>query len=867
MHLLRSLQQVGRLFQFWFPAPRRRRYSHELALEPLEDRLVPSLLTWTGKGTTKLWSDGGNWSTGKSPTAQDTLVFDSTGLSKPQTIDDSLNGIGGITFAAAGYDLNVTATTNLSVNSTLTATYATGSTTLHANLVLPTTSDLMVQVNSTSATLVLSGVLSNASGSSTGLVKLGGGVLELSAANTYTGPTTVDQGTLQFGVSGALPSLSAVSLAKGTTLDLNNNQGSIGSLSGQGLVTLGTGTLTLGNNNSSTTFSGTISGPGNLIKVGTGTQILSSPNSYSGITTLNSGVLSVGDSAALGTGTLVLNGGTFQAANAGATLSVPNPFVVNGACQLGGNGNNLTLGGDGTLNTTLTIQNGVGETTQLSGLLSGAGGLTMNGQGDLIVAGSNNPFAGDVLINSGRLIYGADNALPRLSNVLVKNGAQLVLDDFQADLGSLSGNGLVSTSGRVLTLGANNRSTVFDGAIQGATSLLKVGTGSLTLTGYDDFTGTTTVVAGLLVVEGSVPNSSITVQAGATLAGDGVVADVTVTAGATLMAGVSGSGDLHAGNVTFEAQSLFVVTLNGSTPGDGYTRLLVQGDVTVSVTLQISLGSSGFSTTIGESFRIIQGHIVFQSVFDPYTGGSGSSDGGSDQPSPVTVNASSGQPSIPLEDDQGVTLVSLNGPQTERAVERMYVDLLHRTADPGGLMYWSSLLDQGRPGTQIAQGIAGSPEYLAIEVQKLYRKLLGRMADQGGLSSWVSFLEQGGTAQELEIRLTGSDEYFAKKGQNDFSTFIKAVYQDALNRNPDVSGAQFWLQQLTSGVAHQSVAQGILASVESDQDMVKAIYETYLRRPVDPSGLANFTVALQNGLTREAVIIYVVGSEEYFLSS
>src|SRR5206468_1104794 len=107
-----------------------------------------------------------------------------------------------------------------------------------------------------------------------GLTKVGTGTQILSGANTYVGPTTVNGGALAAGAINTLPSQTALTVATGATFDLNNFSQSIGSLAGAGSVTLGTGTLITGNDNTSTDFSGVISGLFGLTKVGTGMQTL-----------------------------------------------------------------------------------------------------------------------------------------------------------------------------------------------------------------------------------------------------------------------------------------------------------------------------------------------------------------------------------------------------------------------------------------------------------------------------------------------------------------------------------------------------------------------------------------------------------------
>jgi uncharacterized protein (TIGR03118 family) len=206
----------------------------------------------------------------------------------------------------------------------------------------------------------------------------------------------------------------------------------------------------------------------------------------------------------------------------------------------------------------------------------------------------------------------------------------------------------------------------------------------------------------------------------------------------------------------------------------------------------------------------------------------------------------------------------LSGSPNERFVEQVYLDLLNRPADVGGLSIWTSQLDQGISRAQVVASIEASPEYKTVVVQTLYQKLLHRAADPAGLNGWVNFLLQGGTTLQLEAKLIGSPEYFMNRGGGTNMGFLQAVYQDILNRTLDSGGAQSWGQALTNGTSTESVATAIIGSMEAQQDEVNAVYMEFLHRSADPSGLASFSNALANGASLEQVIEAVVGSPEYF---
>lgn len=127
------------------------------------------------------------------------------------------------------------------------------------------------------------------------LVKVGTGVLELGGSSTYTGRTDIDEGTLQAGADDALAARSAFTIAVGATLDLAGFKATIGSLSGAGAVTLNNAAsqLSVGGDDTSTVFSGMISGEGGLVKFGSGTLALTASNSYQGSTTVAGGTLQV----------------------------------------------------------------------------------------------------------------------------------------------------------------------------------------------------------------------------------------------------------------------------------------------------------------------------------------------------------------------------------------------------------------------------------------------------------------------------------------------------------------------------------------------------------------------------------------------
>ncbi|WP_129778135.1 autotransporter-associated beta strand repeat-containing protein [Peristeroidobacter soli] len=287
----------------------------------------------------------------------------------------------------------------------------------------------------------------------------GTGSLTLARANTYTGDTIINHGSVQTSIANALPSGTDVIMASGTTLNLGNYAQTIGSLSGAGNVTLGSATLTTGGNNTDSTFSGVISGTGDVTVAGTGTFTLTGTNTYSGTTNISSGTLQLGDGGT--TGSLAGN-----VTNSGGTIAIART-------------------GD------------VALSTIVGGTISGAGGLTYRGDGTLVVD-TQQTYTGPTNIETGTLQAGLANALSPNTAVTVGPHGTFDLNDFAQIIGSLSGSGTVDLGNAVLTTGGDNTDTTYAGTIAGTGGLVFNGTGTLTLTGTNTYTGGTTIQQGSL---------------------------------------------------------------------------------------------------------------------------------------------------------------------------------------------------------------------------------------------------------------------------------------------------------------------------------------------------------------------------------
>jgi len=245
----------------------------------------------------------------------------------------------------------------------------------------------------TTGGLNASNTFSGAIAGSGGLTKVGTGTLTLSGANTWSGATAINAGT----VSGKVGT-GDLTVATGATFNQNGTSNAVGALSGGGSILLGANTLSAGGTANST-FSGVISGSGGLTKTGTGTLTLGGNNTYTGLTTVNAG-------------TLTLGSGTALAPNSAVSIAAA------GRLGLGGNTTLASLNGAGsvTLGTsTLTVGTGT-----YSGVISGTGALTKTGTGTLTLTGVNT-YTGATAVNAGLLVVNGSLT----SAVTVASGAVL----------------------------------------------------------------------------------------------------------------------------------------------------------------------------------------------------------------------------------------------------------------------------------------------------------------------------------------------------------------------------------------------------------------------------------------------------------
>ncbi|ECZ4377334.1 fibronectin-binding autotransporter adhesin ShdA [Salmonella enterica] len=491
----------------------------------------------------------------------DVTIAESATLALSQgTLDNNVTG-GGQIVKSGSDDLIVTGDNNYSGGTTITGGTLTAD---HAD------SLGSGDIDNSGVLKVGEGDLENTLSGSGSLVKTGTGELTLSGGNDYSGGTTITGGTL--------------------TADHADSLGS-GDIDNSGVLKVGEGDL-----------ENTLSGSGSLVKTGTGELTLSGDNTYSGGTTITGGTLTADHADSLGSGDIdnsgVLKVGEGELKN---TLSGSGSLVKTGTGELTLSGDNTYSGGttisDGTLIAASVNALGSGDIDnsgvlkvgegELKNTLFGSGSLVKTGTGVLTLSGDNT-YSGGTTISDGTLIAASVNAL---------------------------GSGDIDNSG-VLKVGEGE----LKNTLSGSGSLVKTGTGELTLSGDNKtYSGDTTIADGTLIAanvnalgSGNIDNSG-TLMLDANGAFE--LANVTTHSGATTA--LAAGSTLYASQLTQENGSTLSIDLGAATDD----AMITADSVTLGGTLNVTgIGSVTDSwTPEAYTYTLIDSDSAITSDFDDLT--------------------------------------------------------------------------------------------------------------------------------------------------------------------------------------------------------------------------------------------------------
>jgi outer membrane autotransporter protein len=422
------------------------------------------------------------------------------------------------------------------------------------------------------------------------LTKVGTGTLTLTGTDTYTGTTTISAGTLQLG-----------------------NGGPSGSIAGN---IIDNGVLAF-DRSDIFTFGGLISGAGGVQQNGTGTTVLVGNSTYTGGTTISAGTLQLGAGGTTGSlvGNVTDNGALiFNRSNTvafGGLISGPGSVTQAGTGTTIFTGDNAYTGG--TTISAGTLQLGAGGTTgSIVGNITDNGALVFDHSNTVTFGGVINGTGSVEQIGTGTVVLTGDNTYTGGTSIALGSTLQL-------------GNG--GTTGSVVgdivdngTLAVDRSATLtLAGVISGTGGLQQNGPGTTILTGDNTYTGTTTVNAGSLIVNGSIASPLTTVNPGGVLGGSGLIR------GSVANAGVVSPGDpidtlTVTGNYTQAPSGTLRLTLAPS----GTSLLAVAGVVSLAGAVQL-VPTGGFQFRVGERLTLLTAaggvNGTFATLLNPFVSG------------------------------------------------------------------------------------------------------------------------------------------------------------------------------------------------------------------------------------------------------
>ncbi len=442
----------------------------------------------------------------------------------------------------------------------------------------------------------IQGAIVNNTNGTVALTKNDAGRWIISGNNSYTGATTISAGTLQIGNGGSTGSLSTGSA-------ITNNAA---------LVFNRTDTVTQG-----TDFAAVISGTGATIQNGTGTLVLNGANTFTGALSVQTGTLSI--SAINNASTTGALGNSATAVTLGSSGST-GTLLYTGATGSSSKRLTLATGGNGTINVSDSSAN-----LTLSGIIDGSGALTKNGTGILILTGTNT-FSGGFSLNQGQLQIGntgngttsgslgtgaitlnggtlaSSSATARTINNAATIGGDVILGN-ATNTGALTFAGNVNLGGstRIVTL---DSAATFGGEVSNG-GLTKNGTGTLTLTANNTYTGMTTINSGTLGLGGSGTNT--------------IGGNITIAGGQLIYSNTSNSQISDASNVTLESGTFNVTgrteTINSLNMSGGVLTAIGLANLTLSSNSSFTGGTvnmgSGSSGVINTSGTTTLGNVTF----------------------------------------------------------------------------------------------------------------------------------------------------------------------------------------------------------------------------------------------------------------
>lgn len=207
-----------------------------------------------------------------------------------------------------------------------------------------------------------------------------------------------------------------------------------------------------------------------------------------------------------------------------------------------------------------------------------------------------------------------------------------------------------------------------------------------------------------------------------------------------------------------------------------------------------------------------------------------------------------------------VTLLSYNA----SLVDKLYHQVLHRSAEDSGLIYWTGLLDQGLPLDMVATGIFNSTERLDPLVTQFYEQYLSRGTDPSGLNYWVNDWQTKGDPRDVVENILASPEFF-NDAADTTTGYVTLLYQRVLQRPAEPSGLDYWVGLMSppTNETRLQIASQFYDTHEKHVDLVNFLFGEYFLGVSPPPSAAPYVTDLDKGETEAQVEKAIIDSSDY----